>query len=158
MATEIEFRYLVDTELWKPTSEGVEIMQGYLCLEPERTVRIRTMDTKAFITVKGKKIRASAPEFEYEIPYSDAIEMLNMCVAVVTKIRYRERHKGELWEIDVFTGQNTGLVIAELEREHDMQGFEHPEWLGRDLTYDYRFSNASLAKDPWIPRNKRITD
>ena len=104
MAKEIERKFLIKRELWQPQSPGVEIRQGYLSLDPERTVRVRTKGAKGYLTIKGKNQGISRTELEYEIPYEEASQMLEeLCLRpLVEKTRYLEQHGQQLWEIDIF--------------------------------------------------------
>ena len=117
MAKEIERKFLIKRELWQPQRPGVEIRQGYLSLDPERTVRVRTKGAKGYLTIKGKNQGISRTELEYEIPYEEASQMLEeLCLhPLVEKTRYLEQHGQQLWEIDIFAGDNEGLAVAEAE-------------------------------------------
>ena len=108
MAKEIERKFLIKRELWQPQRPGVEIRQGYLSLDPERTVRVRTKGAKGYLTIKGKNQGISRTELEYEIPYEEASQMLEeLCLhPLVEKTRYLEQHGQQLWEIDIFAGDN----------------------------------------------------
>ena len=149
MGTEIERKFLVINDNFK-TDEGIDYQQGYLNRSPERTVRIRTAGDKAFITIKGKSVGAKRPEFEYEIPLSDAKEMLAMCEGpIIEKTRYICIHEGMKWEIDVFHGENEGLVIAEIELKSEEQEFSKPSWVGKEVTMEPRYYNSSLSAKPF---------
>lgn len=150
MGVEIERKYLVNTQLWKPSSGGTDLRQGYLCRTPERTVRVRIGGDRAWITVKGVTQGISRPEFEYEVPVSDAREMLALCDGpLVEKTRYLEEYEGQTWEVDVFHGANQGLVIAEIELDDPDQAVELPVWVGRDVSGDRRYANSSLSVVPY---------
>jgi adenylate cyclase len=147
---EIERKFLVIKEKWKPSTEGVFFKQGYLNSDPERTVRVRVAGEKAFLTVKGKTTGTVRLEFEYSIPVSEANEMLDMCHnPVIEKTRYDISYKGFLWEVDVFKRGNEGLIIAEIELEHEEQFFDKPDWVGEEVTYDKRYFNSYLSKNPF---------
>lgn len=149
MATEIERKFLVK-ESWQPCSEGVKIAQGYLSTVPERTVRVRLKGEKGFLTVKGKNQGICRAEFEYEIPAADAEAMLELAEQpVLSKTRYLEQHGGHIWEIDVFAGENRGLVVAEIELAQADEDFVRPEWLGEEVSGDVRYYNANLIKMPF---------
>jgi len=99
---EIERKFLVDTEKWKPTDKGIKIIQGYLSTEKERVVRVRVKGEKAFLTVKGNPKGITRTELEYEIPVAEAKIMLEMCLEFpIEKTRYHEIIGGMLWEIDI---------------------------------------------------------
>lgn len=152
MATEIEHKYLVKLELWKQiVPESSEIVkQGYLSSIPTSTIRVRTLGDKGFITIKGKSTGASRPEYEYEIPLSDAEELLGLfCSEVIEKVRHYVHYASNLWEVDEFHGLNSGLVVAEIELEHEDQQYEKPEWIDSDVTSDRRYSNSNLVQRPY---------
>ncbi len=150
MAWEIERKFLVKEELWKPQGEGVRIAQGYLCGTPERTVRVRLKGDRGYLTVKGKNRGISRREFEYEIPKEDAEAMLGLCeAAVIDKMRYSEPMGNHLWEVDVFLGENRGLLLAEIELRHEDEAFQRPQWLGEEVSGDPRYYNSSLSQRPY---------
>jgi len=150
MGIEIERKFLVKDDSWRAEAdEGMACRQGYLVAEKERTVRVRTMGTKAFLTIKGAAAGISRAEFEYEIPLPDAEALLGLCGgAVVEKMRHRVRHSDMVWEVDVFGGRHAGLVLAEIELEREDQEFEMPGWAGKEVSADPRYCNAVLARPP----------
>lgn len=149
MAREIERKFLVK-DSWQPQSEGVKIAQGYLSTVPERTVRVRIKGEKGYLTIKGKNTGISRAEFEYEIPRQDAEELLAMAEQpILDKTRYLEKQGASLWEIDVFAGENEGLVVAEVELPSEEAVFERPAWLGEEVSGDVRYYNANLIKQPY---------
>ena len=149
MAKEIERKFFV-MESWQPQGAGMKIAQGYLSTVPERTVRVRIKDDKAFLTIKGKNEGISRVEFEYEIPVQDAEELLQLAEQpVLEKMRYLEKHGDFLWEIDVFGGDNEGLVVAEVELPTEEAVFSRPCWLGEEVSDDVRYYNANLIKMPY---------
>ena len=150
MVMEIERKFLVDRDMWKPCGEGTRIAQGYLCTEADRTVRVRVKGAYGYLTVKGRNEGISRQEFEYEIPIEDAEAMLGMCKpTIIEKVRYHESLGAHLWEIDVFSGENDGLVLAEIELQHEDESFERPEWLGEEVSMDHRYYNSSLSNKPY---------
>lgn len=152
MAREIERKFLVDRNLWRPTDQGILYRQGYIqTLTAGRTVRIRVQGQEGRITVKGPPTGLSRAEFEYPIPLADALEMLDtLCDhPLVEKRRHRIPFGDLVWEVDVFLGENQGLVTAEVELEFEDQRFERPEWLGPEVSQDYRYSNSQLARKPY---------
>ncbi|MEN7973069.1 MAG: CYTH domain-containing protein [Verrucomicrobiota bacterium] len=151
MAVEIERKFLVAGDSWKAAaSDGVLCRQGYLASEPEKTVRVRIIGGQAFLTIKGATTGISRSEFEYEIPVADAVELLKLCGdAIVEKTRYFVGHGGMVWELDVFSGANEGLVLAELELESEEQPFDLPDWAGKEVSGDIRYYNAYLARHPF---------
>lgn len=150
MATEIERKFLLKKDVW-PRRTPMKCCQGFLSSTKERTVRVRTVnDKKGYLTIKGIAVGASRPEFEYEIPYKDALELLDICEKpLIEKNRYRIEEGGLVWEIDEFFGENQGLIIAELELQSEDQEFEKPDWIGEEVTGDPRYYNANLIKNPY---------
>ncbi|MGD2112415.1 MAG: CYTH domain-containing protein [Gammaproteobacteria bacterium] len=150
MAEEIERKFLVTSRDWR-SGDPTEYRQGYLSLDKERTVRVRIAGDQAYLTIKGITRGATRREYEYPIPPDDARELLaELCrQPLIEKRRYRLEHAGLTWEIDEFFGDNDGLVVAEVELEHEDQPFERPPWLGEEVTDDPRFYNANLVDNPY---------
>ncbi|MDY5329891.1 MAG: CYTH domain-containing protein [Anaerovibrio sp.] len=151
MAKEIERKFLIKRELWQPQRPGVEIRQGYLSLDPERTVRVRTKGAKGYLTIKGKNQGISRTELEYEIPYEEASQMLEeLCLhPLVEKTRYLEQHGQQLWEIDIFAGDNEGLAVAEAELSSEDTALVLPIWIDREVSGEARYYNSSLTRLPY---------
>jgi CYTH domain-containing protein len=150
MGVEIERKFLVVGEGWRGGGLAVEIRQGYLNLDPDRTVRVRIAGEAAFLTVKGRARGAVRAEFEYPVPVADAEALLGMCEGgVIAKTRTRLPAGDVVWEVDEFTGDNAGLVVAECELATEDQPFERPAWLGEEVTDDPRYGNSSLARAPF---------
>lgn len=152
MAKEIERKFLVTSEDWKTDAgAGTAMRQGYLCLEGDRTVRVRLTDDSAKLTIKGARQGISRSEYEYGIPEDDAREMLDsLCRGTpIVKTRYRVEHGGHTWEVDVFEAANEGLVLAEVELDSEDETVELPDWAGREVTDDERYYNAFLARQPF---------
>lgn len=150
MATEIERKFLISSDAWRAGPPGVWICQGYLCLDPERTVRIRVKGDEGFITIKGASEGIGRKEFEYPIPLGDATELLEMChQPLLEKVRHERQVGGHCWEIDEFHGANEGLIMAEIELGSEDEAFEKPEWAGREVSDDPRYYNSALAQNPW---------
>lgn len=149
MATEIERKFLVTSDAWKQGA-GVNICQGYLNRDKERTVRVRVAGDRAFITIKGISTGATRAEFEYEIPVTDAGQLLKLCERpLIQKIRHAVMHEGSTWEVDEFYGENAGLVMAEIELNAEDEVFARPAWLGMEVTDDPHYFNSSLATHPY---------
>lgn len=156
MGQEIERKFLITGEGWR-RGERTTIRQGYLSVEPERTVRIRTKEehsagvAHAYITIKGKSIGSARAEYEYEIPIADAKELLDhLCIRpLIEKDRYTLDYEEMTWEVDEFFGDNQGLVVAEVELSNTDQQFAKPPWLGNEVTDDRRYFNASLVQHPY---------
>ncbi len=151
MGKEIERKFLVIKEKWQPDSEGKQYRQGYLSTAKERVVRVRVADGKGFLTIKGKTEGFSRAEFEYEIPLKDAEVLLNtLCERpLIEKLRYQMEYEGTLWEVDVFLGENQGLVVAEVELKSETQSFVLPQWIGEEVSLDPRYYNVNLLKRPF---------
>ncbi len=154
MAKEIEHKYLVSSDSYVGMSSGsVEIAQGYLSRVPERTVRIRVAGERGFITVKGINIGDTRLEYEYEIPKSDAVEMLRMCEGrVIRKRRYYVDYDGLRWEVDRFDGDLAPLVVAEVELDRSRHDYRLPPFAGREVTGDPAYYNSTLQSEG-IPTN-----
>jgi len=151
MGKEIERKYLVKNEDWKKLAEGVYYKQGYLSTVKERTVRVRTIGEKGFLTIKGVTVGVTRSEFEYAIPADEANQMLdNLCEKpIIEKLRAKIAYKGLTWEIDEFHGENEGLVVAEVEIQDENQQIELPEWVGEEVSGDPRYFNSNLIKHPY---------
>jgi adenylate cyclase len=153
MNTEIERKFLVNGPFKHLAVKQLHVIQGYLSIDSERTVRIRTCDEKAFITIKGKTNDSgmSRMEFETEIPKDDAEQLMKLSIGyLIEKIRYYVPAATHLFEVDEFKGVNEGLVIAELELGHEEEEFEKPEWLGEEVTGKKKYYNSNLILNPYI--------
>ena len=149
MAKEIERKFLLKAGFW-PKRGMMKYRQGYLNSTIERTVRIRTVGDKGYLTIKGIATGASRLEFEYGIPLQDAEILLNLCEKpLIEKNRYKVVEGGFTWEIDEFFGENYGLVIAEVELEYEAQPFPKPDWVGEEVTGDPRYYNANFIRNPY---------
>jgi len=150
MGVEIERKFLVDTDKWKPETEGTLMVQAYLGLAPNPTVRVRIKGTKAFLTIKGRTNSISRPEFEYEIPVDDARELMKLAISSpVEKIRYEIWFENSLWEVDIFLGKNKGLALAEIELDSENQEFKKPDWVLNEVSADSRYYNSFLSGCPF---------
>jgi CYTH domain-containing protein len=151
MGKEIERKFLVKDSSWRAQDAGKRYRQGYLSTVKERTVRVRSVGDKAYLTIKGITVGASRPEYEYEIPVADANEMLDqLCERpLIEKTRYRIQHDGLVWEIDEFEGENRGLITAEVELKDEHQSVAVPAWVGEEVTGDPRYFNANLVATPF---------
>lgn len=149
MATEIERKFLVTNDSFQELSvSSSKIVQGYLSDNPDATVRVRILDTKAFLTVKSRNIGATRGEWEYEIPLEDANEILDLCPSIIIKERYIVPFGGLKWEVDVFDGHNKGLVMAEIELPDEDTQFELPPFVGVEVTGDAKYYNSVLSRKP----------
>jgi adenylate cyclase len=151
MGEEIERKFLVTSDAWRETAEGTTYRQGFLSTEPERTVRVRLAGSRGTITVKGKNVGARRAEFEYEIPAADAERLLDtLCKRpLIEKVRHTLAVGSHTWEIDVFEGENVGLVVAEIELGSEGEAFDKPEWVGEEVTDDPRYFNSNLVAKPY---------
>lgn len=151
MAIEIERKFLIKNASWREISNaGIEIKQGYLNSNIDRTVRIRIIGSVGLITVKCKTINMTRKEFEYQIPVEDAIELLELCEKpIIEKIRFEIIQNNKTWEIDEFKGVNAGLIIAEIELENEAEKIRLPEWIGKEVTLEAKYYNSNLIENPY---------
>ena len=151
MAKEIERKFLVKGDAWRALAMGTTYRQGYLNSAKERTVRVRTAEDKAFLTIKGLTVGATRAEYKYEIPFDEGKEMLDALAEkpLIEKKRYKICVGDLTWEIDEFLGDNAGLIVAEVELKSENQAFDSPAWLGEEVTGDPRYYNANLIKKPF---------
>ena len=151
MAIEIERKYLVKGDSWRPLAVGSVYCQGYIPTQGNSTVRVRIAGDKGYLTIKGPKSGFSRQEFEYLIPLNDAQEMIKtLCASpLVEKTRYKVEWTGLVWEIDEFDGVNKGLILAEVELSHENQFIALPDWVGEEVSHDARYFNSNLAKHPF---------
>ncbi len=151
MATEIEKKFLVVNDRYKNSEKKALFRQGYLSVDFERTVRVRSYNGQGFLTVKGKTKSCSREEYEYSIPIQEAERMLDkLCIRpIIEKIRYFMTYEGYKWVVDEFLGVNEGLVTAEIELESEHQTFVKPDWVGNEITYDIRYFNSNLVENPY---------
>ncbi|MBS1634930.1 MAG: CYTH domain-containing protein [Bacteroidetes bacterium] len=153
MAIEIEHKYLVDMNLWKlvKPEKSVDIKQAYLLTDPDKTIRVRTKGAQGYITIKGRAVASSRPEFEYEIPLEDAHELIRyFCTNLVEKTRHLVTFEGKTWEVDEFHGANNGLMVAEIELNAEDEVYAKPAWVGNNVTADSRYANSQLAVKPFM--------
>jgi adenylate cyclase len=161
MFLEIERKFLVTNPRWRLSAgPGEAIRQGYLSRSPDCSVRVRVDGARATITVKGPRDGLARSEFEYEAPLAEGEVMLrDLCAKpLVEKVRHKVEHGGLTWDVDVYSGEAAGLVIAEVELERADQPLSLPEWVGREVTHDPRYRNSALAhglrpeRAPELPR------
>lgn len=152
MGLEIERKFLVNHAKWAVTEKlkGEFYRQGYMLTDPNKTIRVRATDTKGFLTIKGKSEGATRAEFEYEIPKEEAIQLLDMfAVSDLTKYRYKILFAEKLWEIDVFLGENEGLIVAEIELSSEDETFNLPDWAAEEVTGEKKYYNSNLSTLPF---------
>jgi adenylate cyclase len=150
---EIERKYLVtNCDFIMESKENFRIVQGYLNSNPERTVRVRIKGGKGFLTIKGIGNESGMTRFEWEkeIKISEAEALLLLCEkGTIDKIRYNVIFENHLFEVDVFQGENEGLIVAEIELQSENETFSKPNWLGNEVTSDERYYNAYLSNNPF---------
>ena len=150
---EVERKFLVKSNAYKSEAKSqTRIVQGFLNTDPERTVRVRIKGDKSFLTVKGKGNDSGTTRFEWEkeISFSDATDLVDLCEAVIVeKIRYEIPLGNHVYEVDEFLGENKGLVIAEVELKHEDEVFNKPDWLGNEVTGDIKYYNSQLSNYPY---------
>lgn len=151
MGVEIERKFLPSGDAWRQLGEPVLLRQGYLCSDPERTVRVRIEGEEGRLTIKSKGSGVRRGEWEYPIPLPEAQELLDtLCERpLVEKYRRRIEHAGFTWEVDEFLGENAGLVVAEIELPSEDTVFARPDWIGREVSGDKRYYNSSLIRFPY---------
>ena len=151
MGTEIERKFLIRDNSFRSLAQGTRYRQGYLNSAKERVVRVRTIDDKGFLTIKGITTGATRVEYEYEIPAKEAEAMLDeLCEQpLIEKNRYKIGYKGFIWEVDEFFGENQGLILAEVELESEDQTYEKPEWIADEVTGDPKYFNSNLIQNPY---------
>lgn len=148
MSLEIERKFLVDAEKISALnlSGGEKISQGYLSIEPARTVRVRVKKNRGFLTIKTANVGIVRSEFEYEIPLADAQELLKICAPnILSKVRHKIEHAGKIWEVDIFEGKHAGLILAEVEMDTPEEFIELPDWLGEEVSENPRYFNSKLC-------------
>ncbi|MGD9172857.1 MAG: CYTH domain-containing protein [Desulfobacterales bacterium] len=149
MAKEIERKFRVKEGSWR-SAKGTTYRQGYLNSVKERIVRVRTINDKGYLTIKGLTVGATRLEFEYEIPRRDAEQLLDICEKpLIEKKRFKVEEADFIWEIDEFFGDNQGLIVAEVELESEDQDFPRPDWVLEEVTGDPRYFNSNLIKKPY---------
>lgn len=157
MGKEIERKFLVASDGWREKARiGKSFRQAIIFSEGNRTVRIRAIDhKKARLTLKIGINGLSRHEFEYDVPMKDAEELLALANGrMITKTRYEVKHARHVWEVDVYGGELEGLVVAEVEMKSEKESPALPDWLGREVTGDIRYSNQALAEGS-LPENWR---
>ncbi|MEO0045250.1 MAG: hypothetical protein RL705_441 [Bacteroidota bacterium] len=151
---EIERKFLVlSNDFINEAFSQKRIVQAYLSSNPDRTVRVRIKGDKGFITIKGKSNANGTTrlEWEREISVMDAETLLSICESgTIDKIRHEIKVGKHVYEVDIFSGENEGLVMAEIELQSEEESFEKPSWLGEEVTNDERYYNAYLSKKPFV--------
>ena len=150
---EIERKYtLKNTKFLLSAAKAFKITQGYLSSVPERTVRVRTKNDKGYLTIKGKSTLDGLSRFEWEkeIPLQEALSLLNLCEDyVIEKTRYEVVYGNHIFEVDVFSGHNEGLMIAEVELQTEDESIDLPDWIEKEVTGEEKYYNAYLSNHPF---------
>lgn len=152
MFQEIERKFLVVGNFEAEVYESTEIKQGYLCNGPDLTVRVRVRANTGYLTIKGKRSGISRFEWEKEITVDEALALLAQSDSgCIEKTRHLVKNTDgrHIWEVDVFHGDNEGLVVAEIELGEESEAFDLPEWIGDEVTDDKRYYNSQLLKNPY---------
>ncbi len=151
MGLEIERKFLLKKLPPTLKSKGVLIKQGYIKNHKASVVRVRRLDNKGFLTIKGETLDGVCPEYEYGIPSQDADQLLDFFCRkpLIEKKRYQIENAGSQWIIDEFYNENKGLIIAEIELDSRDQEFEIPDWVDKEVTGDPKYFNASLIDTPY---------
>jgi adenylate cyclase len=148
---EIERKFLVADEGWRSAADsGRELLQAYLAETDRAVVRVRIAGPDAFLTIKSVTAGLTRDEFEYAIPVADAEKLMRLRAgSTLAKHRFRVPHGGRIWEVDVYSGENQGLVVAEIELESEAAAVDLPSWLGREVTGDVRYYASRLSRRPF---------
>lgn len=151
MPKEIERKFLVTDDSWRQSAKGVFYQQGYFPAADATTVRVRTAGDKGYLTIKGRRTGSIQPEYEYEIPFEEAEEMLSLLCRkpLIEKRRFKVEFHRHVWEIDEFEGENKGLILAEVELADEDEDVRLPAWIGKEVTDDHRYYNAYLVDHPF---------
>jgi len=152
MAKEIERKFLVKPAKWTRLAKpaGKQLRQGYISTDPNKTIRVRVTADQGWLTIKGISTGATRLEYEYEIPLIEAVELLdNFAENKLEKTRYEIPFKGKLWEVDVFSGENEGLTVAEIELTSEDEPFDLPEWIAEEVTHEKKYYNSNLTRYPF---------
>ncbi len=152
MPVEIERKFLVANDAWKAAADhGRRLRQAYIAETDRAAVRVRTEDdTTGVLTIKSARPGLSRAEYEYVLPVDEARDLLQLRQgSIVEKVRFSVPYAGRFWEVDVYSGDNEGLVVAEVELESEADAIERPAWLGREVTGDARYYAARLAQLPF---------
>lgn len=152
MATEIEKKFLVRNDDWKTGNPvGIDMCQGYLAGSAKSSVRVRIEGDSANLNIKSATLGVRRLEYEYAIPVTEAREMLEKLAEgpLIQKTRYHVHVHDHLWDVDVFHGDNQGLVVAEIELQDEQEKFVLPSWAGAEVSGDTRYYNVSLSKTPY---------
>ena len=150
MAKEIERKFIVDPAKLPNDLIGIDYQQGYLSINDSGVTRIRIINDKAVLTIKSKTVKISRDEFEYDIPYKDALRLINLSQGeVIHKTRSVIEYENKTWEVDEFHGKNKGLWLAEIELTDEKEDFIKPNWLMEEVSKDKKYYNSYLCLHPY---------
>lgn len=151
MSIEIERKFLLKSDEWRSLGEAKFYQQGYLLIDKSKTIRVRTIGNQGFLTIKGSSIGISRSEFEYEIPIDEAKQILDILCEkpLIEKYRTKIIFPDLIWEVDEFIGENSGLVIAEVELKNENQRIDLPDWIGKEVSANPKYNNSYLVKHPY---------
>lgn len=152
MGIEVERKFLLTSDIWRSTIHAsIAMRQGYLSNEQSCSVRVRTSSDRAWLNIKSVTVGAQRQEFEYGIPLVDGNQILDTLSRkpLIEKMRHIVEFGKHFWEIDEFTGDNTGLIVAEIELGSPDESFEKPPWLGEEVTFEARYYNTNLSNSPY---------
>lgn len=152
MALEIERKFLVISDAWrKQATRSEDYQQGYLNDLRTCSIRVRVAGDHAYLNIKSARLGVQRHEYEYAIPLADAKEMLaNLCIgSIVEKTRFFVPYGDHVWEVDVFSGDNSGLTVAEVELQSEDERFALPSWIGEEVSHDPRYYNVNLVTHPY---------
>lgn len=152
MGKEIERKFLIKPAKWARLAKpaGKQLRQGYISTDPNKTIRVRVTADQGWLTIKGISTGATRLEYEYEIPLFEAVELLdNFAENELAKTRYEITYAGKLWQVDVFSGENEGLIVAEIELTSEDEPFELPEWIAEEVTHEEKYYNSNLTRYPF---------
>jgi len=157
MPREIERKFLTISDAWRSqVAKSRPMSQGYLVSSSSKlSVRVRIAGREAWLNIKAGGLVASRPEYEYPIPLDEARELLALAEGpLIEKTRHFVEHGGMTWEVDEFHGDNSGLVVAELELDSEDAPFSRPAWLGVEVTELRRYYNVCLVTHPYSAWNE----
>ena len=150
MAKEIERKFIVDPAKLPDNLIGIDYQQGYLSINDAGVTRIRIINDKAVLTIKSKTVEISRDEFEYDIPYKDALRLINLSQGeVIHKTRSVIEYENKTWEVDEFHGKNKGLWLAEIELTDEKEDFIKPNWVMEEVSKDKKYYNSYLCLHPY---------
>ena len=150
MAKEIERKFIVEPAKLPGNLSGIDYQQGYISINDSGVTRIRIINDKAVLTIKSKTVEISRDEFEYDIPYKDALRLINLSQGeVIHKTRSVIEYENKTWEVDEFHGKNKGLWLAEIELTDEKEDFIKPNWVMEEVSKDKKYYNSYLCLHPY---------